>query len=125
MRRTIFRYATAIGAGIALGIGSLAAALFSFPAWGVLHNGPWTIDPAMGSPSAGHTRGPGCRCSARSPSFPAGAAYYLGYDDSTGAPLNARCTYTVTGRDPDAGWWSITVYDANGFLLPDTGGRFR
>jgi hypothetical protein len=55
---------------------------------------------------------------------PEGAAYYLGYTDSAGAPLSARCSYAVSGRDLDAGWWSITVYDANGFLLPDAGGVY-
>jgi hypothetical protein len=124
LRPTVFRYATAIAAGIAIGIGTLVAALFFFPAWGVVRNGPWTIDPVMGSPTAGPYSRAWMSLFGSLAVVPAGAAYYLGYVDSSGATLNARCTYTVTGTDPDAGWWSITVYDANGFLLPDSGGRY-
>jgi hypothetical protein len=123
-RRVFIIYGGAIVAGIGLGLLSLAGALLMFPAWGVVHNGAWTIDPVMGSPAAGPYSRAWMSLFGALAVVPEGAAYYLGYEDSAGSPLTARCTYTVTGRDLDAGWWSITVYGANGFLLRDAGGRF-
>ncbi|MEO1198095.1 MAG: DUF1214 domain-containing protein [Pseudomonadota bacterium] len=34
--------------------------------------------------------------------------------DSTGAPLEGRCTYRVRGRTPAAQWWTLSVYDRDG-----------
>jgi hypothetical protein len=122
--RAIFIYGAAVAVGLGLGIASLAGTLLSFPAWGVVHNGAWTIDPVMGSPAAGPYSRAWMSLFGALAVVPEGAAYYLGYEDSAGAPLTARCTYAVTGRDLDAGWWSITVYGSNGFLLRDAGGRY-
>jgi hypothetical protein len=124
VRRTVLIYAAAAIAGVILGLGSLAGALFLFPSWGVVHNGAWTIDPVMGSPSAGPYSRAWMSLFGALAVVPEGAAYYLGYDDSSGAPLTSRCTYVVTGRDLDASWWSITVYGPRGFLLRDAGGRY-
>src|SRR5689334_17654952 len=124
MRRAVLVYGAAIVAGLVAGAGSLAAALLSFPAWGVAHNGAWTIDPVMGSPAAGPYSRAWMSLFGALAVVPEGAAYYLGYTDSDGRALTARCTYTVTGRDLDAGWWSIAVYGANSRLLHDADGRY-
>ncbi len=123
MRRAILIYGAAIVAGILAGAGSLAAALLTFPAWGVIHTGAWTIDPVMGSAKAGPYSRAWMSLFGALAVDPEGAAYYLAYTDTDGRPLDARCTYTVTGRDLDAGWWSIAVYGENSRLLRDAHGR--
>jgi hypothetical protein len=43
--------------------------------------------------------------------------YFSAATDSAGEALNGACTYRVEGRDPDARWWSITVYAKDHFLI--------
>jgi hypothetical protein len=45
--------------------------------------------------------------------------YYNATTDSAGDTLDGACTYRIEGRDPDARWWSFTVY-ANDHFLVDT-----
>jgi len=37
--------------------------------------------------------------------------YFLTLTDASGAPLNSSCVYSVSGRDFEARWWSIAIYD--------------
>ena len=39
------------------------------------------------------------------------AVYFVRSKDETGAPLEGRCTYVLSGTQQDALWWSITLYD--------------
>jgi hypothetical protein len=50
--------------------------------------------------------------------------YYTASTDDGGDPLDGRCTYLLTGRDPPARWWSITAYGADDFLIPNPAGRY-
>jgi hypothetical protein len=50
--------------------------------------------------------------------------YFTAVQDSSGEPLDGRCTYQVSGRDPDARWWSITAYGPDDFLIPNPAGRY-
>jgi hypothetical protein len=44
-------------------------------------------------------------------------AYYTMENDADGAPLRSDCVYTLTGRDPAARWWSITLYASDNYLV--------
>ena len=50
--------------------------------------------------------------------------YYEANEDSAGQALDGKCSYRIDGKDPDARWWSITVYGTDHFLLPNPGKRF-
>jgi hypothetical protein len=50
--------------------------------------------------------------------------YYTASTDSAGAALSGACRYVVTGRDPNARWWSITAYGADDYLIPNPAGRY-
>jgi hypothetical protein len=50
--------------------------------------------------------------------------YYAATTDDSGAALDGRCTYLITGRDPPARWWSVTVYGADDFLIPNPADRY-
>jgi hypothetical protein len=45
------------------------------------------------------------------------ARYFTAATDSAGRRLSGRCTYAVTGTEPDGRWWSVTVYDPDGWLI--------
>lgn len=44
------------------------------------------------------------------------AVYLIASTDSEGEPLREACRYELSGDDQDAFWWSITLYDASGYL---------
>ena len=50
--------------------------------------------------------------------------YYTAVRDSDGDRLDGRCIYELSGRDPDARWWSITAYGPNERLIPNPGNRY-
>ena len=50
--------------------------------------------------------------------------YYTASSDDHGDRLDGRCTYLISGRDPPTRWWSITVYGADDFLIPNPANRY-
>jgi hypothetical protein len=44
------------------------------------------------------------------------ARYYTASVDDAGRPLEGRCRYRITGGALPAKWWSLTVYDRDGYL---------
>src|SRR5262249_13104377 len=45
------------------------------------------------------------------------ALYFIASHDADGRPLRSSCDYRITGRDPPARWWSITLYAHDMFLI--------
>ena len=52
------------------------------------------------------------------------ARYYNAAVDEAGRPLDGRCRYRVTGTDPGGAWWSLTLYDADGYLVANQAGIY-
>lgn len=52
------------------------------------------------------------------------ARYYNAAVDDSGQPLNGRCRYTVTGGDTGSAWWSLTLYDPQGYLVANDPGIY-
>jgi hypothetical protein len=52
------------------------------------------------------------------------AMYFIAATDSDGAPLKGNCTYTVSGGELDARWWSITLYKGEGWLVKNAANRW-
>lgn len=48
---------------------------------------------------------------------PREARYYNAGTDDQGRPLDGRCRYRVAGGTLPAKWWSLTLYDAKGYLV--------
>lgn len=86
--------------------------------------GPWTTSSATGSSDAG----PLLRAQVALRgllALTAREAIYLNADaDSAGRPLDGGCTYRLAGAAPAARWWSITAYDAEGYLIATPAGRY-
>lgn len=43
--------------------------------------------------------------------------YWAATRDTDGALLDGRCTYAMTGPALDSRWWSVTLYDKQGYLI--------
>ncbi|MBY0521327.1 MAG: DUF1214 domain-containing protein [Sphingomonas sp.] len=111
-------------AGIVLGAG---AALWSVRAGSLGMRttiGPWTTGRDFGTAAASaHTRAVVALGGLLA--LPAHEArYYTAADDDAGRPLDGRCRYRVSGGAIPAKWWSLTLYDNAGYLVPNSAGRY-
>ena len=48
------------------------------------------------------------------------AIYFIRASDDEGQPLTENCTYRLSGGTLPAGWWSVTLYNAENFLPDNT-----
>lgn len=52
------------------------------------------------------------------------AMYFTAKIDSDGRPLDGRCTYLVTGGKLEGRWWSVTLYQGEGWLVKNSANRW-
>ena len=52
------------------------------------------------------------------------AMYFTARTDSAGRLLDGKCSYTVRGGMIDARWWSLTLYQGEGWLVPNSTNRW-
>lgn len=82
-------------------------------------NGPWFTNTAVGS----QTANPYVRAAVAIGGLLAlpssETVYAAARRDSDGDRLRGDRTYRIVGEAPDAYWWSITVYGADGYLIPE------
>lgn len=52
------------------------------------------------------------------------AGTYIASHDSSGTRLHSSCEYSIKGQGIDARWWSITVFDDSGRLIPNPAARY-
>jgi hypothetical protein len=127
MMRRVAAYLVAVVAGLGLGLGSALWLAGLWPArsnmaFGNVDVGGWRSDFAIGSEAADpYTRARvarhGLLALAKSE-----AVYFTRASDDTGAPLSNRCHYRLSGGAMPAGWWSVTLYDAQSMLPANTDG---
>ena len=52
------------------------------------------------------------------------ARYYNAVVDDSGQPLTGNCTYRLTGGALAAQFWTVTLYDSAGYLVPNAANVF-
>ncbi len=52
------------------------------------------------------------------------ARYYTAATDDAGRPLDGHCRYRITGGALASKWWSLTLYDRAGYLVPNRAGIY-
>lgn len=52
------------------------------------------------------------------------AMYFTAQTDSDGRPLDGRCNYVVRGGKLDGRWWSVTLYEGEGWLVKNAAKRW-
>lgn len=101
-----------------LGLGSAyVVARYAMQGDTVIANGPWSANLAAGGTGADiYTRTyvalTGLLALNKDETI-----YYNATKDSAGDALDGACTYRIEGRDPDARWWSFTLYGKDHFLI--------
>ena len=117
-----FLFSFAVAA--AFGLGLTQFALTRGTAFGAITIGAWTAWPKTGTTDID----PYARAAiARSGELPIGSgdgvAFFASSDD-TGHPLDGRCTVTIVGTTPAARFWTMTLYDLDGRLVPNAADRY-
>src|SRR5271156_1337104 len=102
------------------GVGATWLTLTRGVAFGSLTIGAWTAWPKSGSVDID----PYARAIiARSGELPTGTgdgvAFYAHTDDA-GNNFDGRCAFSVSGMTPAARYWTVTLYDPEGRLVPNT-----
>jgi hypothetical protein len=86
--------------------------------------GAWTARPRIGTPDVDPY---GRAWLARSGDLPLGSGDGISFTtsrDDGGRTLDGRCDVTVSGTTPQARFWTVTVYDPEGRLVPNAVGRY-
>lgn len=122
--RAWLRYLVCGVAGFAIGGGIAVQHIRAGSLSGMKAIGPWRTGTDFGTARAGaHTRAVVALRGLLA--LPAQEArYYNAATDSAGDPLDGRCRYRVAGGAMPARWWSLTLYDPEGYLVANQAGRF-
>lgn len=113
------RYGLLLVAGLALGTGAAVVQLRqSFAALGI-ENGPWRTAAKVGTKDASVATRATVALRGLLALPEREAIYFNASSDSQGRKLSGKCSYLVSGGAMDARWWSLTLYDAKGYLIPN------
>ncbi|KTE20444.1 hypothetical protein ATE67_09255 [Sphingopyxis sp. H050] len=118
------RYAIAVAGGLAVGLGAAWALTGNGFGDGGIHNGPWSTSLGYGTKAtdaltrARVARGGLLALPAKE------TVYWSAKTDASGAPLDGDCRYSLSGTALDARWWSVTIYDAAGYLVANPANRW-
>jgi hypothetical protein len=114
----------AVGIALVGGIGSSLYFIETGTRLTTIAVGPWVAWTSAGTPDADpYTRAR----MARRGSLPLSASIALNFEartDEEGRRLHSGCDYVLESARMDEGWWSLTVYDEEGRLIPNAADRY-
>lgn len=91
---------------------------------GLVSSGPWETGKSFGTLDASTLTRAKVALSVLL-ALPAREAMYLtATRDSNGRALDGRCTYEVRGGTLDGRWWSVTLYEGEGWLVKNAAKRW-
>lgn len=122
--KVLIAAAIAVVAGAAIGFVTVNPVANFVSSWSNVKNGSWSTNYAYGSTGAN----PYVKAWVAENGLMAVSAslslYLDAYTDDNGQPLVANCDYVIQGPAPAAGYWNITVYNENGFLIANDQNRY-
>jgi len=116
----LFKLSLSVLAALTVAAGSAWYAMRPNEYGGQIRNGVWTTDLTTGSNAAGLYQRAQVALYGLWAMSSSETIYFIANVDSDGSPLAGNCTYAIDGTDPDARWWSLTVYK-NFHLVPNEG----
>lgn len=91
---------------------------------GRVSNGPWETGKSFGSVDASTLTRAKVALSGLLALPAKEAMYFTATRDSDGRALDGRCTYDVRGGKLDGRWWSVTLYEGEGWLVKNAANRW-
>lgn len=118
--KTWNRYALGLLVGLGVGGGLAWRATGSGFDHGQIRNGIWSTTLTYGTSSADPltTAAVARRGLLALPKEE--TVYWAASTDSDGKPLDGSCTYALAGKALDSRWWSVTLYDREGYLIANS-----
>ncbi len=105
-------------------VGVLATWLTVFRSTPGVSNGPWKSNLTAGSAQSDPYKRAFVAIHGLFALDRSEAIYYTATADSDGHALDGDCRYEITGREPDARWWSVTAYGPDDYLIPNPTHRY-
>lgn len=91
---------------------------------GLVANGPWETGKSFGTLDASALTRAKVALSGLLALPAKEAMYFTAQNDSDGRALDGRCTYDVRGGQLDGRWWSVTLYEGEGWLVKNAANRW-
>ena len=91
---------------------------------GLVSNGPWETGKSFGTLDASTLTRAKVALSGLLALPAKEAMYFTAQNDSDGRALDGRCTYDVRGGQLDGRWWSVTLYEGEGWLVKNAAKRW-
>jgi hypothetical protein len=107
--------ASAVGLGLCVGIGATVFVIWGGRFGGQEYQG-WQGDPRLGSPAADPWRRAQLAAFGLLALNKSESIYFTRSNDEFGKPMDPSCIYRIEGTELPARWWSITLYDEDGYL---------
>jgi hypothetical protein len=117
---TLFAFIVAV----AVGLGATYLALTRGAAFGALRIGAWTAWPKTGTQDADPYARASIARTGRLPIALGDGLTFLAKTDDGGRLLDGRCDVTIVGVTPAARFWTLTLYDRKGELVPNSIDRY-
>lgn len=121
----VLRLLGSLALALVLGLGSAYYALnVSMRSDAAVVNGPWVTNLETGGTNADNYVRTFVAITGLLALNKDETIYYTANADSAGEPLRGNCSYRIEGRDPDARWWSITLYGTDHYLIDNPANRY-
>lgn len=114
----------AIVLGGVIGYFTVDPAINLVTSWSNIKNGPWTTNFAVGSTGANPYVRTWTAINGLMALNKSETVYLDAYTDDNGETLVGASDYTIQGPAPAARYWNLTVYNENGFLIPNDQNRW-
>jgi hypothetical protein len=122
--KTWHRFALCVALGLIGGAAYAVQQVRSGLNDGLVSNGPWETGKSFGTLDASTLTRAKVALSGLL-ALPANEAmYFTATRDSDGRKLDGRCTYDVRGGTLDGRWWSVTLYEGEGWLVKNAANRW-
>lgn len=107
-----------------VGLGATYLALTRGAAFGALTIGSWTAWPKTGTLDADPYARAAIARTGELPIALGDGVSFTTQSDDTGKPLDGRCDVILSGVTPAARFWTLTLYNTVGELVPNSVNRF-
>ena len=115
--KTWHRFALCVALGLIGGAAYAVQQVRSGLNDGLVSNGPWETGKSFGTLDASTLTRAKVALSGLLALPAKEAMYFTATRDSDGRKLDGRCTYDVRGGTLDGRWWSVTLYEGEGWLV--------
>ena len=122
--KTWHRFAACIALGLVGGAAFAVHQVRGGLSDGLASSGPWETGKSFGTVDANALTRAKVALSGRLALPAKEAMYFTAKNDSDGRALDGRCNYVVHGGTLDGRWWSITLYEGEGWLVKNAANRW-